>query len=80
VKPFSGAIHYVEISCSTGVAPGGQSRYRKEIQFRITSSGTWDPANDWSRTGLAPSGSAPVISNRLNLVEGTGTIWGTPPQ
>jgi endoglucanase len=80
VKPFSGAVHYVEISCSTGVAPGGQSRYRKEIQFRITSSGTWDPANDWSRTGLAPSGSAPVTSNRLNLVEGTGTIWGTPPQ
>jgi endoglucanase len=80
VKQLSGAVYYVEISCSSGIAPGGQSRYRKEIQFRITSSGTWDPANDWSRTGLAPSGSAPVTSDRLTLVQGTATIWGTPPR
>jgi hypothetical protein len=79
VKAFSGSVHYVEITCSTGVAPGGQSRYRKEIQFRVSSSGTWDAANDWSRAGLAPSGSAPVTSDRLNLVDGTRTTWGTPP-
>jgi hypothetical protein len=80
VKQFSGAVYYVEISCSSGIAPGGQSRYRKEIQFRVTSSGAWDPANDWSRTGLAPSGSTPVTSDRLTLVQGTTTIWGTPPR
>ncbi|MEV4314905.1 glycoside hydrolase family 9 protein [Actinocrispum sp. NPDC049592] len=79
VKQFSGAVYYVDVSCSSGVAPGGQSRYRKEIQFRITSSGTWDPANDWSRTGLAPSGATPVTSDHLTLVQGTTTVWGTPP-
>jgi endoglucanase len=54
VKQFSGNVYYVDVNCSAGVAPGGQSRYRKEIQFRITSSGSWDPANDWPRRGLAP--------------------------
>ncbi len=47
----SGSTYYVEIPCS-GVAPAGQSAYRKEVQFRIASSGTWDPTNDWSYTGL----------------------------
>jgi endoglucanase len=73
-EQLSGGVHYVEVSCPSGIAPGGQSRYRKEIQFRITSSGTWDPADDWSRTGLAPSGSTPVTSDRLTLVQGATTI------
>ncbi len=80
VKQLSGAVYYVEVGCSTGIAPGGQSRYRKEIQFRIASSGTWDPANDWSRTGLASSGAAPVTSDRLTLMQGATAIWGTPPR
>ncbi|HET6706910.1 glycoside hydrolase family 9 protein [Amycolatopsis sp.] len=79
VRQFSGAVYYVEVPCSGGVAPGGQSRYRKEIQFRITSTGTWNPADDWSHTGLAPSGSAPADASRLVLTQGSTVAWGTPP-
>jgi hypothetical protein len=79
VHQFSGSVYYVEVPCSGGVAPGGQSRYRKEIQFRITSSGSWDPGNDWSRQGLAPSGATPVAVPNLNLVQGSTLVWGKPP-
>ena len=49
----AGSVYYVTVSC-TGVKiyPGGQSNYRKEVQFRIASSGAWDPSNDWSFTGV----------------------------
>ncbi|MBE8521120.1 glycoside hydrolase family 9 protein [Amycolatopsis sp. H6(2020)] len=79
LHPFSGAVYYVEVPCSGGVAPGGQSRYRKEVQFRISSTGTWNPADDWSHTGLAPSGSAPADASRLVLAQGATVVWGTPP-
>jgi chitodextrinase len=72
-------VYYVEVPCSGGVAPGGQSRYRKEVQFRITSTGTWDPANDWSHTGLAAGGSAPANNPQLVLAQGSTIVWGTPP-
>ncbi|SEF37586.1 Fibronectin type III domain-containing protein [Amycolatopsis pretoriensis] len=79
VRQFSGSVYYVDVTCSGGVAPGGQSRYRKEVQFRITSTGTWDPGNDWSHTGLAPSGSAPANASRLVLAQGSAVLWGSPP-
>ena len=76
---YSGAVYYVEVSCSGGVDPGGQSRYRKEVQFRITSTGTWDPGNDPSHAGLAPSGSTPVDDPNLVLTQGSAVLWGTQP-
>ncbi|WP_290051198.1 glycoside hydrolase family 9 protein [Amycolatopsis solani] len=79
VRQFSGQVYYVEVPCSGGVAPGGQSRYRKEVQFRIASTGTWDPGNDWSHTGLAPSGTAPVNATRLVLAQGATVLWGSEP-
>ncbi|MEV4143426.1 glycoside hydrolase family 9 protein [Amycolatopsis sp. NPDC049691] len=79
VRQFSGSVYYVDVPCSGGVAPGGQSRYRKEVQFRITSTGTWDPGNDWSHTGLAPSGSAPANASRLVLAQGATVVWGSAP-
>ncbi|MGW5717305.1 glycoside hydrolase family 9 protein [Amycolatopsis sp. NPDC003865] len=79
VRQFSGSVYYVDVQCSGGVAPGGQSRYRKEVQFRISSAGTWDPGNDWSHTGLAPSGSAPANASRLVLAQGATVLWGSPP-
>lgn len=72
-----GSIYYVEIPCS-GVAPAGQSAYRKEVQFRITSTGTWDPANDWSYTGLG-SGNTVVQTDRIVLRQDGKTVWGTEP-
>lgn len=73
----SGAVYYVEIPC-TGVAPAGQSAFRKEVQFRITSAGTWDPANDWSHTGLG-SGNTVVQTDRITLRQDGRTLWGTEP-
>ncbi|WP_439657056.1 glycoside hydrolase family 9 protein [Lentzea sp. HUAS TT2] len=73
----SGAVYYVEIPC-TGVAPAGQSAYRKEVQFRITSAGTWDPANDWSHTGLG-SGNTVAQTDRITLRQDGKTVWGTEP-
>jgi hypothetical protein len=49
---FSGSIYSITVSClGVKIYPGGQSNYRKEVQFRIASSGAWDPTNDWSFTG-----------------------------
>ncbi|MCX2951103.1 glycoside hydrolase family 9 protein [Lentzea sp. NEAU-D7] len=73
----SGAVYYVEIPCP-GVAPAGQSAYRKEVQFRITSAGTWDPANDWSHTGLG-SGNTVVQTDRITLRQDGKTVWGNEP-
>ncbi|WP_090065188.1 glycoside hydrolase family 9 protein [Lentzea flaviverrucosa] len=73
----SGAVYYVEIPC-TGVAPAGQSAFRKEVQFRITSAGTWDPANDWSHTGLG-SGNTVVQTDRITLRQDGKTLWGNEP-
>ncbi|WP_285632645.1 glycoside hydrolase family 9 protein [Lentzea sp. NBRC 102530] len=71
-----GSTYYVEIPC-TGVAPAGQSAYRKEVQFRITSTGTWDPANDWSYTGLG-SGNTVQRTDRV-VLRTDRVVWGTEP-
>ncbi|TDU87990.1 processive endocellulase [Kribbella voronezhensis] len=72
---YSGSTYYVEIPC-TGVAPAGQSAYRKEVQFRITSSGTWDPTNDWSATGL---GATVAQTDRMVLRQNGNVVWGVEP-
>jgi endoglucanase len=44
---YSGSTYYITISCAgVKIYPGGQSQYRKEVQFRIASSG----ARCWSET------------------------------
>lgn len=77
----SGSVYYVTISCAaTLVAPIGQSEHRREVQFRITSAGSWDPTNDWSYAGVATTpGAAPVTVQNLPLYSGTTRIWGNPP-
>jgi hypothetical protein len=60
------------------VAPAGQSAFRKEVQFRITSAGTWDPANDWSHTGLG-SGNTVAQTDRITLRQDGKTVWGNEP-
>jgi endoglucanase len=78
---YSGSIYYVTLSCvGTPVYPGGQSQFKKEVQFRITSSGAWDPTNDWSYQGVAtPSGSTPVKVNNITLYDGGTLLWGNVP-
>jgi hypothetical protein len=73
----SGSTYFVDVQCA-GVAPAGQSAHRKEVQFRLTSSGTWDPSNDWSYTGLV-GGAQPATTDRIVLLQGGTPVWGTAP-
>ena len=78
---FSGSIYYVAINCAGAlIYPGGQQHFRKEVQFRMSSAGAWDPANDWSFAGVAtPPGAPPVKVNRIALYSAGVRIWGSEP-
>jgi endoglucanase len=70
----SGSTYYVTVSCAgQQIAPAGQSAWRREVQFRITSAGTWDPTNDWSMP------SAAGVNNHMTLFDGTTRVWGDAP-
>lgn len=70
----SGNIYYVTVSCAgQAIAPAGQSDWRREVQFRIASSGSWDPTND-------PSYQMTVSRNpRMTLYDGSNLVWGETP-
>ncbi|WP_137939691.1 glycoside hydrolase family 9 protein [Chitinivorax sp. B] len=57
------SIYYTEVDFTgTDIYPGGQSVYRKEIQFRFSvpdSTNVWNPVNDYSYQGL----------NTVNLIK-----------
>ena len=77
----SGSTYYVTINC-TGVKiyPGGQQHYRKEVQFRIASSGAWDPSNDWSIQGVTPTpGGTPALVQRIPLYDNGVRVFGNEP-
>ncbi len=78
---LSGKTYYVTIDCSnTSIAPAGQSQHRREVQFRIASTGTWDPSNDWSYTGITTTpGATPVRAQNMTVYAGTTKVWGNPP-
>ncbi|HEY8471888.1 MAG TPA: glycoside hydrolase family 9 protein [Natronosporangium sp.] len=72
--PHGGNVYYVEISCAgENIAPAGQSPWRREVQFRITSAGSWDPSNDWSYQETMG------INDRITLYSGSTQIWGEAP-
>jgi endoglucanase len=78
---FSGNIYYVNVSC-TGVKiyPGGQSQSRAEVQFRIASSGAWDPTNDWSYAGVSLTpGSTPVLVQHIPVYDNGLRVFGSEP-
>ncbi len=77
----SGSVYYVTVSClGTRIYPGGQPHYRKEVQFRIASSGAWDPSNDWSITGVNPSpGGTPSLASRIPLYDNGARVFGSEP-
>ncbi|TXK36208.1 endoglucanase [Nonomuraea sp. C10] len=81
LHPAGGSTYYVSVDCSgQRIAPAGQSQHRREIQFRIASSGTWDPANDWSYRGVTTTpGATPVRVDNITLYSGGTKIWGQPP-
>ncbi|HZM80128.1 MAG TPA: glycoside hydrolase family 9 protein [Candidatus Limnocylindrales bacterium] len=70
----SGNTYYVSVSCAgQTIAPAGQSDWRREIQFRITSSGTWDPTNDWSYQVTLGRNA------KMTLFDGATKVWGDAP-
>ena len=77
----AGNVYYVNVNCTgTKIYPGGQQHYRKEMQFRIASSGAWDPSNDWSITGvnLTPGGT-PALVQRIPLYDNGVRVFGNEP-
>ncbi len=75
-------IYYVSIDFSgTKIYPGGQSAYKKEVQFRITSQGgAWDASNDPSYQELiGTNGSSEVRAVHMALYEGGELVFGTEP-
>lgn len=79
----SGNIYYVNVDFTgTRIYPGGQSAYRKEIQFRIaapTNTNVWDNANDFSYQGLASQGSTPSKTPYIAVYDGNQHVFGQLP-
>jgi endoglucanase len=78
---LSGSTYYIKVDFTgTNIYPGGQSASRKEIQFRMASSGAWDPSNDWSFTGIATTpGAAPIKAPNISVYEGATRVFGAEP-
>jgi endoglucanase len=77
----AGSVYYVTVNCTgTKVYPGGQQHFKKEVQFRIASSGAWDPTNDWSITGVNPTpGGTPALVQRIPLYDNGLRVFGNEP-
>jgi endoglucanase len=73
-------IYYVSIDFSgVKIYPGGQSAYKKEVQFRMTAS-TWNADNDPSFAELVgTNGSELVRASHVGLYEGGTLVFGTEP-
>lgn len=73
-------IYYVSIDFSgSKIYPGGQSAYKKEVQFRMAAGG-WSPDNDPSFAELVgTNGSELVRANSLALYEGGRLVFGSEP-
>lgn len=75
-------IYFASIDFSQAkIYPGGQSAYKKEVQFRITSgNGVWDASNDPSYKELiGTNGSNEVRAVSMALYEGGELVFGTEP-
>lgn len=73
-------LYFLDVSFSEPVYPGGQSSYKKEVQFRLTSSKNWDNSNDYSYQDIAGNnGSSQVVAPHIILFEGDELLWGEEP-
>jgi endoglucanase len=80
-QQFSGSIFFVKVDFTgTKIFPGGQSESRKEVQFRIASSGAWDPSNDFSFMGIATTpGATPIMAPNISVFDGATKVFGNEP-
>ena len=74
-------IYYVDVQfADVAIYPGGQSSYRKEVQFRMTSASAWDDSNDFSFQDIAgTNGSSMVRAEHMALYEDGVLIFGSEP-
>ncbi|MBQ7972373.1 MAG: glycoside hydrolase family 9 protein [Lachnospiraceae bacterium] len=74
-------IYYAEISFSgEAIYPGGQGSYKKEVQFRMTSSSSWDDSNDFSYQDIdGTNGGSLVRAPHIALYEDGELIYGAEP-
>lgn len=77
-------IYYVNVDYTgTKIYPGGQSNYRKEVQFRISgpqNTSFWDNSNDFSFTELNGVSSGNVVKTTYIPVYDNGTkVFGSEP-
>ncbi len=76
-------IYYVNADFTgTKIYPGGQSAYRKEVQFRIAapSAVTWNNANDFSYTDLSGATSGNTVKTAYIPVYDAGVkVFGKEP-
>ncbi|MDR0197360.1 MAG: glycoside hydrolase family 9 protein [Oscillospiraceae bacterium] len=79
VKRWKDDIYYVEIDFSGyKIYPGGQSQYKCEVQFRMTSAGAWDNGNDPSYKDMGGSGQLKKAAG-IALYEGDDLAFGEEP-
>lgn len=85
LQPYDVAnhIYYTKVDfAGTLIYPGGQSAYRKEIQFRISAplnTNFWNNANDFSFQGVASSASAPVKVSNIPVFDAGVHVYGEFP-
>ncbi len=74
------SIYYISIDFSDSlIYPGGQSAYKKEVQFRMSADG-WNAENDPSYDELkGTNGSDMIRANSAGLYENGELVFGTEP-
>lgn len=64
---------------NTLIYPGGQDAYRSEVQFRMTSSDSWDNSNDFSYAGLGSQQGTATSVSTVALYDNGKLVWGSEP-
>jgi len=76
-------IYYTTIDFTgTSIYPGGQSAYRKEIQFRISAplnTSFWNNNNDFSFQGMPSTSTSPIKNLYIPVYDGATHVFGQVP-
>jgi hypothetical protein len=76
-------IYYVNVDFTgTNIYPGGQSAYRKEVQFRIALPSTateWDNSDDYSYDGIGSSSSSLNTMSTIPVYDDGELVYGEEP-
>ncbi|GAA0383628.1 glycoside hydrolase family 9 protein [Paenibacillus motobuensis] len=77
-------IYYTKVDFSgTPIYPGGQSAYKKEVQFRIAAplnTNFWDNSNDFSYQGMPSNSVGPAKSLYIPVFDAGVHVFGELPQ